>query len=187
MITATFGIDSILDTLQHGALRPQTPSVKPSTTPRSIKPSPNYYNIYPRPPSSAITTTTATTATTTTTITTTTTATAAAANTHTPLRINSQMPDLTSQRQRQQQQQQQMRVKWQPPHQPFHQQIPSPPIKRQTSRPDPRLVANERKKFKSSNNDPFSVEVLLKKGKETVCKVALRSDNEKIPQLSRIK
>lgn len=106
------------------------------------------------------------------------------------------MPDLTSQRQqRQQQQQQQLRVQWQPqhsqsrqpPHQPFHQQIAAFPVKRSTSRPDPRLVANERKKFKSSNNDPFSMEVSLKRGEKTVCKVILRGVDEKVPQSLRIK
>ncbi|KAF1801846.1 hypothetical protein FB192DRAFT_1374934 [Mucor lusitanicus] len=75
-----------------------------------------------------------------------------------------------------------------PPHQPFHQQLStSLPIKRQTSRPDPRLIANERKKLKLSNNEPCQLEVTLKKGNDQVCRVTLSGAAGKVPQLGRIK
>ncbi|KAL7310018.1 hypothetical protein PS15m_010827 [Mucor circinelloides] len=129
----------------------------------------------------------------------------------TQFRANPRMTDSTQQRQHQPQPQPQPQTQPQPQpqpqplpqplpqphqrppsalplHQPFHHQIPtSVPIKRQSSRPDPRLIANERKKFRLSNNEPFTIEALLRKGNDEVCKVTLNGVAEKVPQFDRIK
>lgn len=119
-----------------------------------------------------------------------------------PIRANHRMPDLTPQRQQPSQppqlppsqpqpqsQPQQRPASTLPPHQPFHQQLGvAIPIKRQTSgRPDPRLIAKERKRFKLSGNEPCQLEALLKKGNDPVCKVTLSGVADKVPQFGLIK